>query len=93
MLCTSGVLLFVACHSDQTKEARRSIFKLGQYVLLDSINHCYKLTISKEEAVKQDIPAADYDSFVAEMEKANQTIQEYMKAGKSIQLTDPQKKE
>lgn len=21
MLCTSGVLLFVACHSDQTKEA------------------------------------------------------------------------
>lgn len=75
------------------REARRSIFKLGQYVLLDSASHCYKLTISRNEAIKQNIPMKDYDSFINEMAKANQTILEYMQLGKSLQIADPQKAE
>lgn len=49
------------------REARRSIFKLGQYVLLDSASHCYKLTISRNEAIKQGNYIFNYTNFCSSL--------------------------
>ena len=76
---------------DELKERRRMGLLLSLYVELDSVNHCYRLNITKEEAVKLGVTEKEYGLRIEEIEETNKLIKETMAKGIPVHFTDVKK--
>lgn len=67
---------------------KEALIKVYPYLVLE--DSVYRITISKEEAAKMQVPEKYYDRMVQDLEYNNYIIrEEYNKKGLPITLTDP----